>query len=256
MIPRLRPFVGILLIIGGSAVYAAAYYRLLDEVELWIGIWEGPLILDGICWIAAFLIGAGLLFLIARFAGGVSNAPPMDREFRAKLGACDVRPYLPLGSRFSGIPAFGLMASAGLFVVFSIWVMLSGWMDDWNRSYGFHLHLSVGGASRPETPLKDMLIVYISHERPSYDLKLSVNGRVVTSDDLPQNLRREFSARADGQVFVTGDVDLPYGAVIGVIDKIQEAYPTQVVLFTAKIEPLGEEVARAEGRKPRHAKGK
>ena len=68
------------------------------------------------------------------------------------------------------------------------------------------------------------------------DGSLEVNTVALAREELPERLRRMFNARPDNVLYLDGDDEAPYGAVLGAVDLARSGAASPVVMITKKLE--------------------
>jgi biopolymer transport protein ExbD/biopolymer transport protein TolR len=68
------------------------------------------------------------------------------------------------------------------------------------------------------------------------DGSFEVNAIAIDKDELPERLHRMFNARTDNVLYLDGQDDAPYGAVLQGIDLARTGGATPVVILTQKLE--------------------
>ena len=72
--------------------------------------------------------------------------------------------------------------------------------------------------------------------RVAADNAITVNGAVVTADELPARLRRMFAAREDHVLFFDAADDAAYGVAVEVMDKAREGGAVTIAALTTALE--------------------
>jgi biopolymer transport protein ExbD/biopolymer transport protein TolR len=85
-------------------------------------------------------------------------------------------------------------------------------------------------AGVPEDPTPP-LVLHISADRA-----LRINGTPISSDELPERLRRMFAARTDHVLFFDADDQVNYGFVVEVMDRAREGGAVTIAALTTPLE--------------------
>jgi len=69
------------------------------------------------------------------------------------------------------------------------------------------------------------------------DGTLQINASPISSDELPERLRRMFAARPDHVLFLDADDGAKYGFVVDVLDRAREGGAVTIGVLTTPLEP-------------------
>jgi biopolymer transport protein TolR len=95
------------------------------------------------------------------------------------------------------------------------------------------------------TPLQEQEQVAVPASDPNQplvlrigpDRALEINSSPVTSEELPERLRRIFAARSDHVLFFDADDHAPYGFVVQVMDRAREGGAVTIAALTEHVSP-------------------
>jgi TonB family protein len=134
-----------------------------------------------------------------------------------------VRRQAKLKQPLSNLPSFGLLGASFFALLIFFNLLLAR-----RTPQGLKVYVPKAGTyARSDEPWNEPLVVRIDARRHIY-----LNRQPVPPSELQKRLQEALSRRGDWTVFVDGDRSLPDGDVISVVDTIQGAFKTKVILVT------------------------
>jgi biopolymer transport protein ExbD len=134
---------------------------------------------------------------------------------------------LPLRGRFTGVPAFALIAAPVLAILLPMFVLL---LHHSRTPMGLPVRLLKMGVSESDSA---PIVVSVIGSGPMTLPVVYVNSKETPWNELGDTLRRQLAVRPHWTVYVTGEDDVPWGDVANAID-VARGLHAEVVLLTAK----------------------
>ena len=182
------------------------------------------------------LIGIAVAFLL------ISSLVPLETKIRhgdslaifhtLVLNHEPTRRKLLLMGPASTLPTIGYVYALTCLILFL--VNAPFYLADWRQNYGLRARTLLPGIIQPNTDQETGLLVYVDQHGGMY-----LNSKPIAAEQLQHALEVELSRRPDWSVYVEGDLNVEYQAVIRAMDLVRSAHG-EVIMLTPKMRAEGQ----------------